>query len=642
MNLSPLRCTLTLAAALVPGAALAAQVTIADELFPGAVAGRGPYLTRLVDDLDGTPIAGADVYLVPESNHPIAGEFWFSHRGTSDAEGFVRIPQPNLVRGWHLQVMKHPVRGVVARTGDVEPIWRIGRTFDVPLEIRDWADRPAAGALVGFCGGCGHSPDIANATAAANGFAVMRGIDPQQDIRDLYVQHPGLQVYYDSVQWRPGEPPMIVRCRYGPVLRGTVVDDRGEPVAGAFVRGGGFHRGPWGKTAADGSFTILGCEPGDETHHVVLPNGRDVYFDVRGENPYPVTLRLPDLTDPEVHDGTVEVTVAEPEPAPTLRRLRVQVERPPSAEMSLHVYHPGVPDDAADTPDHVMVPSAGPFVLTVRDDSLDTRHERRFSFADSAQVADPLVVRWIPDVRVVGRAVDAAGKPLAVRARWRSHWSEADDAGEWVARPEGIDLAADAAGWALLEVQPQDASEDRWLSWVLLPRPGQQARLDLGTVVVGAPARLRVLDVDGSVLPDAIVAFARPGWQEVESERHWSLDTNGGWRGPELLAGDTILVQRDERARPFRTVLTGDGPWRIEVPAGRLAFDIVGADGAPLDAVVLFGDDHVQAKNGQVALHGLRHGPMRFYVSAPGRRSAIVDADVTPAGARQRVELPTR
>jgi hypothetical protein len=636
MNVSPLRCTLGLVAAFLFADAAAAQVTIADDLYPGAVVGRGDYLVRLVDDLDGEPIAGAEVFLVAESQHPIGGEFWFSHRGVSDAEGFVRIPQPKLVRDWHWQVMKHPVRGVAARSDYVEPIWRIGRTFDVPLEIQDWAGRPAGGARVGFCGGCGHSPDIADATAAANGFVVLRGIDPQQDIRDLYVQHPGLRLYYDSVRWRPGEPPMVVRCGYGPELSGTVVDFHGTPVAGAYVRGGGFHRGPWGKTAADGTFTILGCDPGDCPYQVVLPDGREVYFP--NSRRYPVTLRLNDPADGD-NEGTIEQP-AEPEvPPPALRRLAVEVEGPPSAETSLEVYYPGVPDGAG-APDHVMVPSEGPFVLTVRDEGGGGK--RRFSFADSAMVADPLVVRWIPDVRVVGRAVDASGQALAVRARWRRHWSETGDAGKWTARPEGIDIPADEAGWALLEVQPQDAIDGRRLLWVLLPEPGQQERVELGTVVVGEPARLHVVDADGSPLPGAIVALARPGWQEVDEEMPWSLAADGGWLGPDLRAGDTIVVRRDEQAVPFRRALTGDGPWRIEVPAGRLELDIVAAGGAPLDAVVLFADHYEEVRRGHVALHGLPHGALRLYVSAPGHRSAIVDADVSAAGGSVRVELPVR
>ena len=96
----------------IPACATREGVQITDRLFPGAVAGdRGPFLTRLVDDFTGEAIAGAEVFLVGESMHPIAGEFWFTHRGSSDADGFVRIARPNGDRDWNLQVVRHPRYG---------------------------------------------------------------------------------------------------------------------------------------------------------------------------------------------------------------------------------------------------------------------------------------------------------------------------------------------------------------------------------------------------------------------------------------------------------------------------------------------------------------------------------------------------
>ncbi|MBM3962365.1 MAG: hypothetical protein FJ306_10750, partial [Planctomycetes bacterium] len=65
----------------IPACATHEGVQITDRLFPGAVAGDGgPFLTRLVDNFTGEAVAGAEVFLVGESVHPIAGEFWFTHR----------------------------------------------------------------------------------------------------------------------------------------------------------------------------------------------------------------------------------------------------------------------------------------------------------------------------------------------------------------------------------------------------------------------------------------------------------------------------------------------------------------------------------------------------------------------------------
>ncbi|MFN7671795.1 MAG: hypothetical protein ACK5S5_15230, partial [Planctomycetota bacterium] len=98
-----------LATAVTSAGAKAQQIKIAEQLYPGAVEGdRGPLLKRLVDDLTGEPLAGAEVFLIAESNTPIGGEFWWTHRGTSDADGFVRIDRPNGDRDWHILAVRHP------------------------------------------------------------------------------------------------------------------------------------------------------------------------------------------------------------------------------------------------------------------------------------------------------------------------------------------------------------------------------------------------------------------------------------------------------------------------------------------------------------------------------------------------------
>lgn len=642
MRMSRRRCTLPFASALLAVAASAqTTVTIADELFPGASPGqRGTYVTRLVDDLDGSPIAGAEVFLVAESNTPIAGEFWAIDSGVSDADGFVRIPQRDAVRGWHWQVMRHPARGVAVRSGYVAPVWRIGRTFDVPLEIVGPDGQPAAGASVGFCGGCGHSPDVATAVADANGFAVLRGIDPKQDIRDLYVQHPGLRIYYDSVDWRPGEPPMVVRCGYGPAQTGRVVDPAGKPVAGAFVRGGGYHRGPWGRTAADGTFTILGAAPDESPFQVVTAAGREVYFSVDARDPYPITLRLPDPAGDDPTEGEVEVTANAPREAAT-RRVRLVVEGAPADGVDVAVWYVGRPEDASETQGHVDVPIGAPFQLTL-DPAGSEIHgsERHFTFVDGAVVSDPLVVTWPADARITGRAVDAAGGPVAARVRWPL----GDGSGEPVpvldANEGAFDLSIGAgAGWRLLEVAPRADGERPRLVWVLVPRHG--GRVDLGDVEVGGPSQLTVLGADQAPLATATVGWARPGWQEVGETLDWPLDATGGWWGPDLREGDAIVVAR-AGAVPFRTVLQGEGPWRLVVPDGALDLELVDEAGAPLAGTVLVGDHHEAANDGLFALRGLPTGALRLHIGAPGHRSAIVDTTVTTEAGRVRVVLPRR
>lgn len=615
-------------------------VRISDRLFPGAVAdGEGPWITRLVDDLSGAPIVAAEVFLVEEKKTPIAGEFWFAAHGVSDAEGFVRIDLPLGARSAGMQVVRHPSCGVATRHGS-EPIWRLGRGFDVPVRILDWLGRPAAGARIGFCGGCGHTPDLVNATADENGFAVLRGIEPKNGIADLYVQHPGLHYFYERVRWRPGDGPMLVQCEYAPAMSGKVVDHRGAPVAGAFVCGGSQHRGPWARTASDGSFVVLGAEPPTYPHHVVTATGRDVYFDT--STAWPVTLRLPDLADKAVHEGSVEDQPAAAEPV-AVREVRVEVVGAPSG-VELGTFVPDRHGGAEPAPGCVWVPVRGPFRLDVSGPGGSGDEVRSFPFADGAQVAEPIVVTWTPDVPIVGRVVDAAGRPRAARVRWRDRWADvggsvgdpwldcADGAMQWTAPP----------GMRLLEVEDAQRALRSRLSWVDVPAPGAAARLDLGDVRLAASPQLRFIGDDGTPLRHGLAARARPGWQEAGEHCEWPLDADGGWRGPDLAAGDAVSVQRDADAVPFRTVLRGAGPWTIVVPSGQLTLQVVAAEGEGLAAVIVVGDHAGDAPSGTATLRGLPHGPTRLFVGAPGRRSAVVDAIVSGAPQTLRVELPSR
>lgn len=640
---------LTLSRYIVPfvlaaaGNGLAAQerMEIVDTTFPGSFEGKnGGLVSRLVDDLTGEPIVGAEVFLVTESETPIAGEFWFDAKGTSDADGFVRILRPATPRGWDLVVMKHPTRGTVATTY-AGPVWRIGRTFDVPVRVLDWLGRPAPGAMVGFCGGCGHTPDIVNAVANAQGIAVLRGIDPQQDISDLYVQHPGLHFFYNSVSWRPGEPPMDVRCAYGPAQSGKVVDHLGNPVAGAFVCGGGRHRGPWAKTGADGAFTVLGAESQETPYKVVVAPGREAVLDCAPV--YPVTIRLPEFTAP----GTLEATTDRPRDpeqkhvVPT-RTVRVVVEGGPETVL-VSADFPGRDPEAKAPDGSAIVPVDAPFALEVDDASSKTDPSRTYAFADPKAVKDQVVVKWIPDAHVVGRAVDPKGEPIAVRVRPGYQSSDEPDDGGGAALADGrFDFVCSGSGMQLLDIVPQREGLRTRRMWVLVPPRGTAAPTDLGDVVIGGPPQLRVLDANDAPLTAAKVGLVRAGWQEVEQSQVWPVADDGVWAGPDLREGDAIVVQREGHVT-FRTVLTGAGPWIVRQPDGIVKVSVVDPAGAPLPAVLTFGGEEAAVKESGVAtLRGLPLGPLRLFVGSPNHRSAIVDAIVTASPADVRVVLPKR
>ncbi len=619
----------------VPLVCAAATACAAGErLYPGSVElPKSPYITRLVDDLTGAPLAGVEVFLVSESDTPLGGEFVYEAKATSDAEGFVRIPIPGGGEGNYMPVVRSPGR-VASRFG-WDPVWRVGRGCDVPVRVLDWLGRPAPGAVVGFCGGCGHTPDLADAVADASGVATLRGVDPENGIADLYVQHPGLDLFYDMVDWRPGEPARVARCDFSPAIRGTLVDHLGRPVAGAYIDAGSVHRGPFARTAADGSFTVLGAARDSYPHRVVLPGGRQVHFPTSFANP--VTLTLPDLSDPQVYEGAISPIVAEHEPTAT-REVAVTV-RGATGGVELATVFPDQPSsrDVHVEDGHVLLPVAGPFVLVVTPgEESATETDRRYAFADAAAIGSELVVDWIPAVRVSGRVVDPAGRPIAAKVRVLRPFEQSDEVA-FVEGPDGtFEVPCETSGTRMLEITP-DATPDRVRrAWIVVPQRGERAILPVGDLVVGAPPQLRVVGADAATR----VGFARVGWQEAGDSHAWPLATDGAWQGPDLRAGDAIVVER-EGWLTFRCPLIGEGPWTVTLPSGEITFEIVDAAGSPCAATIVVADHGVSAIAGQATLRGLPSGSHRVWISAPGMRTAILDVE-GEAVSRARVVLQPR
>jgi hypothetical protein len=610
------------------------------DVYPGGDTYPDWIVSRVVDDLTGAPIAGADVYLVKEAETPIAGEFWYTRKVQTDRDGWLRAPVGDIDGEWHMQVLRHPRYGVAARHGRGGAIWRVGRPFDVPVRIVDWRGAPVAGARIGFCGGCGHTPDLANATTAADGVAVLSQIDPHSDIGDVYVQHAGLGLGYDSVRWNPGEGPEVVRCRWAPAMTGTVVDHLGQPIGGAFVAALDVHRGPWARTAADGTFTLLGGPPELGPSHVRFANGRKVWFDEATR--FPVTLRVPDPNGGEPTQG-VMVQPDGAASAPATRNLRVRLTGDDSLLATAD--WPGAPKRRSSDDEVLEVPATGPFVISVyaTEGARGRPFRRDHFFADASQLPpEPVELAWFAPLEVVGRVVDARGLPVASRVFVRENWSvsELPDFEPGHAQP-GFRIATHVTGRTLLEVVPADRALRPRLMWIVLPERGTAPRLDLGDVVVHERAQLRVLAADGRALAGREVSWARAGCQEVAHMRKFALDEDGGWLGPDLLAGDALVVRASDDAVPFRTVLAGVGPWTITAPDGRLELDVVDDQGAPCKVTCVVGDHDRLVRPGKPLL-GLPRGRSTLYLSAEGFRTAIVDAVVGDATVRVRVALQKR
>jgi hypothetical protein len=258
---------------------------------------------RIVDGITGLPIPGAELLLVAESEHPIRGEFWWQRRAVADADGFVRIrtdeAAPDHVR-WHWTIIRAPGYGPATWCGaHGAAIVRLAPAETMPVRIVDWCGRPVPDALVGFCGGCGHTPDLSWARTNAQGLALLDGVDPHNDIGDLYVEHPELHLGYRDFDWFRGEPPVTFAVRPAVAIEGTLIDADGQPIAGAFVGVRDVHRGPWTRTNADGTFRLCGAEhPGDDLY--VFVGERQLLFEPPHVRPFVLRVPPPNGDDVQV------------------------------------------------------------------------------------------------------------------------------------------------------------------------------------------------------------------------------------------------------------------------------------------------------------------------------------------------------
>lgn len=314
MSLSIVRCSA--AAALLLGLPLTAQQRLTETVYPCDIPVRKAaeiwHACRAIDALTGKPIAGCELLLIGENPTPVAEKFWSKRVAVADADGFVRIrsddlqPKPEQAqrdrRGRPQRVRSEPMWLMLRAPGygasvveGLVPslVWPLSPAVDLPIELRDWQDLPVAGAGVGLCIGCGHTPDVAFATTDRSGRAVLRGVDPNNAVGDVYPVGKGLPLSdYGRPDWVPGDLPAVVRTGVGFDIHGKVVDAAGKPVANAFVGVKEIHRGPWSATGADGSFRFTASSLDNDLFVVV--DEREVQFEhPDGESPYMLKLPAP-------------------------------------------------------------------------------------------------------------------------------------------------------------------------------------------------------------------------------------------------------------------------------------------------------------------------------------------------------------
>ncbi|MCB9877354.1 MAG: hypothetical protein H6835_07110 [Planctomycetes bacterium] len=685
MRSLPPWCDAALAALAVAGLAAAQSPTFSTALFPGdgvqRYEGAEWLCVRVVDVMTGAPLPGAEVALVAESGHPVRGEFSALQRATADADGFVRLPNgapaDGRLHGWMLA--RAPGHGQRMEMGYLGDVVALAPAIDLPLEIVDRFEEPVADCLIGMCCGCGHTPDIAWARTDAKGQCTLRGVDDRQGIRDLYLEHPRLGLLYDDRQWFPGEPPVHVVAPYGNCSQGVVVDENGKPVAGAFVGYLEVHRGPWTRTAADGSFRLCGTDDVPTVLYVDVPgaDGAQRRIEVALNDQVPLRLQLPPAPPPDVsrRPGWIEfVELQEGErprrdvppgsqpwppesgavanaPAVTVRTVDLPADEhvtlvTATAEHDLDDYvKSGAPVPLPDEPFAFVLGSAyGP--------------HRTFRYTRQQALAEGIVrLRWFRPTRIEGRVIGPDGAPRDVELKLLTP-AEALTVPDLPGRdgapcPGAIALETDREGLAVLQVTDGIGTLPTRLLTFLLPPRGDDVVVDVGTVELSERPQFLLRDVDGEELVDWQVALLRRGFVDAEQVGHVRLRRAGHTPTLELQPGDVLHVEPVEEQPqledgkaiyrvPARFAIDGDGPWDFTLPAGELWLR-ARCDDAPTAAIVLFVDDlRIELKE-PLLLRGLTVGRHRLFVCAKGHQTAIVDVDVPAVGmAELDLVLPPR
>jgi hypothetical protein len=229
---------------------------------------------RVVDDLTDEPIAGASVSLREEMDNPTTGFVPAVRTGIADEDGWVRVRADDL--GWlpswesvewaYVEAPGH-AGAAVAPGAWVEREVRLGRAYDVPVQVRDALDRPVSGAVVGVrvSSSCGHMPDQRVAKTGTDGIAVLPSLGLDGSSRnscgwECWVAHPSLEGDYHQIDVSPrSKPPRILCEDPSQPIEGTILDVEGKPVVAADVGTVALHRGPWTRTDSEGHFRLEGA-----------------------------------------------------------------------------------------------------------------------------------------------------------------------------------------------------------------------------------------------------------------------------------------------------------------------------------------------------------------------------------------------
>ena len=667
--------------------------------------------SRLVHAITGEPVPGAELFAVPETNHPLPGEFRSLFRATADRDGFAVLP---IGEAW-----------LMARATGLGPTMEltyqratlpIAPAFDIPIRPVDWLGRPMPGATLGFCGGCGHTPDLATAIVGRDGIAWLRGVDPHGSFADLYPNTAPVLLSYWSTAWVPGDAPEEFAYDYGEVLHGTVLRPDGEPAVLAVVGTNVVHRGPWTQTDGKGQFRLFGLQPGDS--FFVVHEGRHIECDWPAAMPCELRLPVPDgnpyqnlverVPEADVEEFDIEVqhacehgeTIAEARslwvgnarreylegrefdrlpagsyavrcthPDFVTRELTVEVKAEPGQSFvftmqrlpTVQVHVRGLPADgevtlirreaSIDVGGDVDRDLDQPLVLPVRDDEPfavrlrhpGTQNSRWFQFRGQAALAQrEITVGWFAPTMVRAQIHDERGQQVDAFVKLLPRQAVLDNSAPFdvreiqdlVAAPAGtVAIPSEADQLCFLFVRPTDAALPPRLLAVPMPARSDDARVDLGTIVMARAPQLRLLAADGKSPAAAEATLLRAGYGCFHEHRlpRFALAADGSWLGPDLRPGDAVLVRAEASGvLPLRHVITAasaNAATTVLLPSGSLALDVRDEQGQPVRCTVLLRECAFPA-NGDLTLAQLPRGPLRLFVAAMGHRSACIEVEL--------------
>jgi hypothetical protein len=616
---------------------------------------------RVVDGITGQPIAAAEVLLFAEAATPVAAELPVAMRFEADGEGYVAGRVDAAAEGyrpWSWICARAPGYGQCMEMASFEsPIVRLSPGGTISVQVRDWRDRPVEGALVGFCSGCGHTPDLVHGRTDATGRLTLAGVDVHSGIADFYLVHPDLDLGYLSPSYFPGRAPLVLRTGPGIVHRGVVVDASGDPVAGAAVGIATVHRGPWARTAADGSFTLCGLsEPTDLWVHV---GGRRVLFEEDGVDA--MRLQLPSA-DGDDEEGVQVMDLTDAQRERRDRGRDREEERAAAGELAwptAQLRVDGLPEDGTVTMrtrsriwDLSEVVAAGEptklpdeefvFWLIAEGSARAFQGDRR-----AAEAAGVVELAWFAPTSLSIAVVEPSGAEIPARAFVGEPGSSPpEDRNVWQALRDEAPVQTSRSGPSWIFLEPVGRQGRRVLEVDLPPR-GEAVAVDVGAFVVPEAPLYRFERYDGSPLVEGEVTLTRAGWTSCDGGWDIEPDEQGHIWLPALLPGDALLVRselpwEDDSVElvelPSRFVIGAQPPAVFRMHGGEARLEV---DAGEETAYATFGDQ-VVALDGPTVVRGLARRDYWVLLGAYGKQGVRVRVDLSGPDAPPAIRVALR